>query len=164
MAFDQTWDGAPPEPYAAPEYFIGVVWRRVAAYCLIDGLIVLLLCAFAAVVFAGVTILSLGSLKIIWMLYGAIPLAYHTLTVGSRHSATLGMRLFGLEVRSWTGERPTLLQAFVLAAAFYLTTAATASLVLLFVFFNRRRCTLHDLVAGTLVIRLSPAASVLGAS
>ena len=93
------------------------------------------------------------------MLYALIPLAYHTLTVAGRHSATLGMRALGLEVRSWTGARPSLLQALVLTVTFYLTTAATASLVLLFVFFNRRRCTLHDLIAGTLVIRGFPEAS-----
>jgi len=162
-AFEQAWDGTPPEPYAAPEYFTGVVSRRVIAYCLIDGMMVLLLCAVAALLFAGITIFSLGALRIVWALYALVPLAYHTLTIGGRHSATLGMRAFGIEVRSWTGARPTLLQALVLTAAFYLTTTATASLVLLFVFFNRRRCTLHDLIAGTLVIRRFPDPAVLNA-
>jgi len=157
------WDGTPPEPYAVPEYFTGVVWRRVIAYCVVDGLVVVLLWAIAAALFAGVTVMTFGALRIVWALYGVIPIAYHTLTIGGRHSATLGMRAMGLEVRSWTGAQPRLLQALVLTAAFYITTAATASLVLLFVFFNRRRCTLHDLIAGTLVIRRFPDPPVLNA-
>ena len=151
-----TWEGTPPEPYETPAYFRGVVLRRVIAYCLVDGPIVLLLCTLAAVLFAGITVVSLGILSPVWAIYGFVPLAYHTLTIGGRHSGTLGMRLMNIEVRSWNGERPSLAQALALTLLFYLTTAATAFLVLLFVFFNRRRCTLHDLIAGTLVVRRFP--------
>ena len=157
------WRGAPPEPYAVPEYFAGVVWRRVLAYCLIDGPIVLLLCALTAVLLLGITVASLGALRVVWVLYGVVPIAYHTLTIGGRHAATVGMRVFGIEVRDWTGARPSLLQALVQTVTFYFTTAVTASLVLLFVFFNRRRCTLHDLVSSTLVIRRFPEPLVLNA-
>jgi len=156
------WAGNPPEPYVAPEYFRGVVWRRVVAYCLIDSLIVLLLCALAAVLFTGVSVASFGLLSAVWALYGLIPLAYHTLTIGGRHGATLGMRLLGIEVRSWGGERPSLSQALAMTVVFYLTAAVTASLILLFVFFNRRRCTAHDLIAGTLVVRRSPDPIIVG--
>jgi uncharacterized RDD family membrane protein YckC len=158
-----TWEGEPPEPYAAPEYFRGVVWRRLVAYCVIDGLIVLLLCVLAAALFTGITVVSLGTLKTVWALYAIVPLAYHTLTIGGRHSATVGMRLLGIEVRSWVGTRPSLLQALVLTLLFYVMTAATASLVLLIFFFNRRRRTLHDLLAGTLVIRRFPDPTLLDA-
>jgi uncharacterized RDD family membrane protein YckC len=162
-AFDRTWDGTPPNPYSAPEFFRGVVWRRVVAYCLIDGPIVLLLWACAAVLFTGITVASLGMLGVVWVTYGFIPLAYHTLTIGSRHSATIGMRLMNIEVRGWSGERPSLSQALALTLLFYVTTAATAFLILLFVFFNRRRCTVHDLIAGTLVVRRFPEPIVMSA-
>jgi uncharacterized RDD family membrane protein YckC len=161
--FDQAWVGNPPEPYTIPEYFHGVIWRRVVAYCIFDALVVVLLWAVAAVAFTGITIVSFGTLHSVWLLYAFIPLAYHTLTIGGPMSATLGMRFMGVEVRNWTGERPSLAQALVLTALFYVSTAMTAFLVLLFVFFNRRHCTLHDLIAGTLVVRRFPAPAVLNA-
>jgi uncharacterized RDD family membrane protein YckC len=36
---------------------------------------------------------------------------------------------------------------------FYLTVGATASLVLLFALFNRRKRTLHDVLTGMLMVR-----------
>jgi uncharacterized RDD family membrane protein YckC len=59
-------------------------------------------------------------------------------------------------VRSWTGGRPSYLQAFVQTAIFYVTVGATASLVLLFVLFSERRRTLHDFLAGTVAVRALP--------
>lgn len=159
--FDRPWDGEPPEPFFEPEYYWGVVWRRIFAYCVIDALVVVLLWALAAALFAGLTVVSLGGLSAIWTLYGFVPLAYHTLTIGGRHSATWGMRLMGIEVRDWSGGRPSYLQALALTVVFYLTTAATAFFVLLLVLFNRRRRTLHDFLAGTVVIRRFPRSAVL---
>ena len=63
------------------------------------------------------------------------------------------MRAFGLQMHSWNGERPVFLQALAHAALFYLTVGATASLILLFALFNRRRRTLHDVLAGMLMLR-----------
>jgi uncharacterized RDD family membrane protein YckC len=88
---------------------------------------------------------------------------YHTLTIGGSRSATPGMRLTGVEVRSWTGERPGYLQAFVQTILFYVTVYPTWSLVLLIALFERRRRTLHDIIAGTLVIRQFPEGEVLAA-
>ncbi len=52
--------------------------------------------------------------------------------------------------------RPGFLQALAHAALFYLTVGATGSLVLLVALFNRRKRTLHDLLAGTLMVRAVP--------
>ena len=38
-------------------------------------------------------------------------------------------------------------------ALFYVTVGATASLILLFALFNRRRRTLHDVLTGMLMLR-----------
>jgi uncharacterized RDD family membrane protein YckC len=74
------------------------------------------------------------------------------------------MRAFGIEVRSWTGDRPDHLQALVQTVLFYVSTAATCSLILLVALFERRRRTVHDMVAGTLVIRRFPEPEILSAS
>jgi len=151
----RAWAGDPPEPFAAPEYYVGVLWRRVFAYG-VDLIFIGMLLVLLWILLATLTVASFGLLSPLWVLLGLTPLAYHTLLIGGPRSATLGMRLFGIEVRSWTGERPHYLQALVQTAVFYITTAPTCSLILLVALFNRRRRTLHDLLAGTLVIRRSP--------
>ncbi len=150
-------DGFMPDPAVRPELFEGVLWRRAAAY-LIDVLCIGAIAVALWVPFVLLTVLSFGLLAPgLWFLFGLIPLAYHTLLVSGRRAATLGMRAFDLRLYSWDGERPVFLQALAHAALFYLTVAATGSLILLFALFNRRRRTLHDVLAGMLMVR-SPAA------
>jgi uncharacterized RDD family membrane protein YckC len=94
-----------------------------------------------------------------------VTLAYDAFQVAGRRSATLGMRAFGLEVRSWTGARPDLPQAFVRALLFwgmsYMTATLLMWLVLGFALFNRHRRCLHDYLSGTVVTR-SASQMVLG--
>ena len=157
---DLAWTGEPPEPFAAPGYFQGVLARRVFAYW-VDLLCIGLLIALTWMVFWMLAIASLGLLSPLLLILGLIPVLYHTLTIGGPRSATPGMRLTGVEVRSWTGERPGYLQAFVQTILFYVTVYPTWSLVLLIALVDRRRRTLHDMLAGTLVIRQFPQAEVL---
>jgi len=112
----------------------------------------------AWIVFALLTVLSFGLLApVLWFLFGLIPLAYHTLLLSGRHSATFGMRCFDLELRSVTGERPSFFQALIQTALFYVTVGMTGSLILLVALFNRRWRTLHDFLAGTVMVRTLPA-------
>jgi len=146
-------DVGAPEPITRPDLFEGVLWRRTMAYlidaCCIGALIVVLWFFFLLL-----TVLSFGVLgPVLWFLLGLVPLTYHTLLVSGRHSATLGMRAFGLQLHSWNGERPVFLQALAHTALFYLTVGATASLILLFALFNRRRSTLHDVLTGMVMLR-----------
>ena len=144
-----------PDPATHPELFAGVLGRRAFAY-LIDLCVIGTIMIAAWIVFAMLTLMSLGLLGPgLWFLFGLIPLAYHTLLVGGRHSATIGMRLFDLELRSWDGERPVLLQALAHAVLFYLMVGATCSLILLFALINRRARTLHDVLTGMLMVRSS---------
>jgi uncharacterized RDD family membrane protein YckC len=159
---DIAWTGEPPQPFASPEYYRGVLVRRVFAYW-VDLLCIALLVAFAWIVLWVLAIVSLGLLSPLLLILGLIPVLYHTITIGGPHSATPGMRLSSVEVRSWTGERPSYLQAFVQTVLFYVTVYPTWSLVLLVALFNERRRTLHDILAGTLVIRQFPEAGVLAA-
>ena len=157
-----TWTGEPPEPFAAPTYYQGVLSRRVFAYW-IDLICIGLLIVLAWIGFWMLAIVSFGLLSPLLLILGLIPVLYHTLTIGGPGSATPGMRVTGVEVRSWTGERPSYLQAFVQTILFYVTVYPTWSLVLLVALFNERRRTLHDILAGTLVIRQFPEAGVLAA-
>lgn len=142
-----------PDPATRPELFEGVRWRRAFAY-LIDAICIGMIAVVVWIVFAVLWVLSFGMLgPALWFLFGLIPLAYHTLLVSGRHSATFGMRMFDLQLRSWTGERPVFLQALAHTVLFYLTVGATGSLILLFTLFNRRKRTLHDLLAGMLMVR-----------
>jgi uncharacterized RDD family membrane protein YckC len=146
-----------PDPSVFPEVYEGVLWRRVLAY-MVDLVFIGIIAVGAWVVFALLTVLSLGLLgPLLWFLFGLIPLAYHTLLLSGRHSATFGMRCFDLELRSVTGERPSFLQALLQTALFYVTVGMTGSLILLVALFNRRRRTLHDFLAGTIMVRTLPA-------
>jgi uncharacterized RDD family membrane protein YckC len=159
---DIAWSGDPPEPFAAPGYYRGILARRVFAYW-VDLFCIALLVALAWLVLWLLAIASLGLLSPLLLLLGLIPVLYHTLSIGGPHSATPGMRLTGVEVRGWTGARPSYLQAFVQTILFYVTVYPTWSLVLLVALFNERRRTLHDILAGTLVIRQFPETEVLAA-
>ena len=142
-----------PDPISWPALFEGVLWRRVIAYG-IDVFCIAVICAFAWLAFLVLTVLTLGLLApILWFLFGLIPIAYHTLLLGGPRSATLGMRWLDLELRAIDGERPSLLQALVQTVLFYVTVAATGSLILLFALINRRKRTLHDVLSGTIVVR-----------
>jgi uncharacterized RDD family membrane protein YckC len=150
-------DRAMPDPAALPEAYEGVLWRRSFAY-LIDLCVIGVLALICWVVFAVLWLLSFGLLgPVLWFLFGLIPLAYHTFLLSGPRSATIGMRLFDVELRSVTGERPGFLQALIQTALFYITVGATCSLILLWVLFNRHKRTLHDMLAGTVVVRRFPA-------
>jgi uncharacterized RDD family membrane protein YckC len=144
----------------APEYYDGVVLRRALAYLLDICFIIGLSVAFWVGLWI-LTIVSFGLLSPLWLAFPLLALAYHTVLIGGPHSATLGMRMTGVEVRSWTGGRPSYLQAALQTILFYSSLALTSSLILLVVFFNRRHRALHDYLAGTTVIRSMPARPTL---
>jgi uncharacterized RDD family membrane protein YckC len=145
-----------PDPATLPEAYDGVIWRRTLAY-FIDLCCIGVLAVLLWIIFAVLWLVSFGLLgPVLWFLFGLIPLAYHTLLLSGRRSATWGMRCFDVELRSVTGERPGFLQALAQTALFYITVGATCSLILLFVLFNRRKRTLHDLLAGTVLVRAFP--------
>jgi uncharacterized RDD family membrane protein YckC len=158
--YDFPWHAdrlAMPDPAVFPEVYEGMLWRRVLAYA-VDLFLIAIIAVGMWIVFALLTVLSLGLLApLLWFVFGLIPLAYHTLLLSGPRSATLGMRCFDLELRSATGGRPGFLQALIQTALFFITVGMTGSLILLVVLFNRRRRTLHDFLAGTVMVRTLPA-------
>ena len=155
------WKGVPPDPLAHPALYDGLVWRRLLAYLFDCAIIALLLMAgWVSLTILGV--LSFGLLlPLMPVLIALIPVVYHAVQVGGRHHATLGMRLFDLEVRSWTGGVPDVWQGFLMAALFYTTLALTCSLILLVVLFNDRRRTIHDYLSGVVVVRRTMSARLI---
>ncbi|MBL8702531.1 MAG: RDD family protein [Alphaproteobacteria bacterium] len=137
-----------------PARLNGVLARRVVAYA-IDFCIIAVSLAFAALFFLGVSILTIGLLTPSFGLLMLLPAAYHSLTIGLT-GATLGQRALGLIVVDTRLQLPSVLQALVQTLLFYLTVGPTGGLVLLLVFILPRGCTLHDIVAGTQVIRRAP--------
>jgi uncharacterized RDD family membrane protein YckC len=136
-----------------PARLKGVLWRRPLAY-LVDAVIVGFLYWIAFVLLLPLWVLSLGLLSPVMILsLGVVALAYHSLLIGGSRSATLGQRLFDLEVRRLDGGRPDFLQAFVLTALFYVTVALTSALILLVALFTRYHRTVHDILSGTLTVR-----------
>jgi uncharacterized RDD family membrane protein YckC len=151
-----SYRGGTPDPTAFPEVYEGILPRRVFAY-FFDLICIGIIVVFVWIAFAVLWLTSFGLLgPVLWFLLGLIPFAYHTLLLAGRRSATFGMRAFDLELRSVTGERPGLLQAAAQTALFYITIGLTWSLILLVALFNRRGRTLHDWLAGTVMVRTLP--------
>lgn len=153
----------PPEPewgdaWAHPEYFAAITVKRMLAY-LLDILIVAVLAVPVWFIGMFLTALSFGLLAPVQALVLALlPLAYHVVLLAGPRSATLGMRVMGVRMMSlapgaatWGG-RPAPFQAMIQIVAFYGSMALTGGLVLLVALFNPRRRTLHDWLAGTVVV------------
>lgn len=145
----------PPDSFSDPALYAGIRSRRVFAY-LID---LVAIAAITVAIWFALVLVGLFSFGLLMPLVplgvAIVPIAYHSLTVGGPHSATLGMRLFDVEVRSWTGERPSLWQAFLMTVIFLVSVGLTGFLILLVSLFNRRGRTLHELLSGTVVVRRS---------
>jgi len=143
------------DPAIQPELFEGVLARRVVAF-LIDAAIVLfpiLLLAFFMLIF---TVVTLGFGVFIFAILGPIAaiwaVLYVGVTLGSAHSATYGMRIMGIQMRTWYGAPMYFLLGAVHAIFFWVLTTALTPLILLITLFNLRRRTLHDYLTGTVVI------------
>jgi uncharacterized RDD family membrane protein YckC len=153
--------GVPPhafDPWLQPELFRGVLTRRVFAF-LIDIVVlaipVILACLF--IVVFGVVTLGLG-----WALFWLVSpasviwaLIYYGASLGGPHSATLGMRVMDLELRTWYGAPTYFVLGAMHAVLFWISVSVLTPLVLLIGLFNGRRRLLHDIILGTVVINSS---------
>jgi uncharacterized RDD family membrane protein YckC len=152
------------DPIVHPELFEGVLARRVIAFA-IDVLVITI-----PVIFAGMFILLFGliTLGLGWVLLWLLPpaslvwaLCYYGMTLGGPASATLGMRVVDLEMRTWYGAPCYFLLGAVHAIAFWVSLSALTPLVLAVGLLNGRRRLLHDLLLGTVVINNDRRAAAL---
>lgn len=130
----------------------GVLTRRVIAY--VFDLIFIAL--FGGVMFWTAAVLSLltfGLLHGLFVFVALAPMLYATLTIAGSHGATWGMRMMAIGYRGENGTRPSLGQAFAVSFLFYFTFWATGGLVLLVALLSSRHRTLHDILAGLVMVR-----------
>ena len=86
------------------------------------------------------------------------------MTLGGPASATFGMRVMDLEVRTWYGAPAYFVLGAVHAVAFWFTVSFFTPFVLLVAFFNERGRLLHDIMLGTVIINNAARASMLRSS
>jgi uncharacterized RDD family membrane protein YckC len=143
------------DPMTNPELFEGVLPRRCIAF-LIDVVIIFIPVLFAVIfIFIfGVITIGLG-----WALYWLLSpatviwaIVYYGLTFGSPASATIGMRIMDIEMRTWYGAPCYFVLGAVHAIVFWLTVSFLTPFIVLVAFFNHRRRLLHDMLVGTIVI------------
>jgi uncharacterized RDD family membrane protein YckC len=143
------------DPRANPELFEGVLARRCMAF-LIDLVILAVPVLFAAIF---IFIFGLLTLGLGWALYAVFypamviwAVVYYGMTFGGAASATVGMRVMDIEMRTWYGAPAYFVLGAVHAVVYWLTVSFLTPFILLVAFFNDRRRLLHDMLVGTVVI------------
>ena len=129
--------------------------RRVFGY-LVDLIVIGLVTAAIHFVLGLLTVLSLGLLAPLHFLFFPvfIALAYHSLQLASPYGATVGMRVTGLH--AWdeaTAGRISWPRALLHTLLFYASFPIFAGVLLLAPLFNARSRTVHDLLAGVVILR-----------
>ena len=153
--------GVPPhafDPLLQPELFRGVLTRRVLAF-LIDIIVlsVPVILGYLFIALFGLITLGLGW-ALFWLAWPAAvvwAIIYYGASLGGPYSATLGMRVMDLELRTWYGAPGYFVLGAMHAVLFWISISFLSPFVLLVGLFNSRRRLLHDIVLGTVVINSS---------
>src|ERR1700753_2826030 len=134
--------GVPPhafDPLSHPELFRGVLTRRVFAV-LID-LVVLSIPVILACLF--IAIFGVGTLGLGWALFWLVSpasviwaLVYYGSSLSGPHSATVGMRMMDLQMRTWYGAPRYLVLGAMHAVLYWVSVSFLTPLVLLIGLFN----------------------------
>ena len=151
------------DPYLQPELFRGVLTRRVFAF-LID-LVVLsipVILGYLFIAVFGLITLGLGW-ALFWLAWPA-SIIWAIVYYGGPHSATVGMRVMDLELRTWYGAPGYFVLGATHAVLFWVSVSFLTPLVLLVGLFNSRSRLLHDVILGTVVINSSVRSQVAPAT
>jgi uncharacterized RDD family membrane protein YckC len=146
------------DPWLHPELYRGVLTRRLFAF-LID-LVVLSIPVILAIIFIavfGVVTLGLGW-SLFWLVSPATviwPVIYYGMSLGGPHSATVGMRMMDLQMRTYGGAPGYFLLGAMHAVLFWASVTFLTPFVVLVGCFNAHRRLLHDMVLGTVVVNAS---------
>jgi uncharacterized RDD family membrane protein YckC len=154
------------DPVAQPELFEGVLSRRVVAF-IIDVIVIgVPLIAAAVFIFVfGLITFGLGWV-LFWLLSPASviwALFYYGYTLGGPPSATLGMRVMEIEMRTWYGAPAYFVLGAVHAVVYWISVSILTPFILLVGFFNSRKRLLHDMVVGAVLINNAARANSLAA-
>jgi uncharacterized RDD family membrane protein YckC len=130
----------------------GVPTLRVVAW-LIDLALIAVIIGVLFVMLFTFGLLTLGLALPLLFTLPVVPPLYHFLSLLTHSSATPGQRMVGLTVRRDDDlGRPTPLQSLLSTAGFYLTMA-TGFIWFFVALLTVRRRTLHDMLAGLVVVR-----------
>lgn len=140
------------DPLADATFYRNILSRRFFAW-LADMVIVFVLMGGAFFILLLTKAISLGLLALpVSLGFLAVPVIYYTATLGGPHSATPGMRMMGIELRSWDNRKPDHLQALLRTLLHYATVVLLSPLAMVVVLFNERRRALHDYLSGSVVV------------
>jgi len=152
------------DPEINPELFEGVLARRAIAFVI--DLVIIAVPPLVAAIF--IFIIGLITFGLGWILYWLLwpatvmwAIGYYGITFGSSASATIGMRLLDLEMRTWYGAPAYFVLGAVHAIVYWITVSFFTPLILIVALFNERRRLLHDILVGTIVINNPIRADVL---
>lgn len=161
---NQTTGGARPridrhvyDPDTRPDLFEGILSRRIVAF-VVDAILIFLLMVPAALI---VFILGFLTFTLAWWilfppLFAIVALGYVGLTLGGPRSSTVGMRMTGIEMRTWNGGTMFMLLAVMHALIFWFSVGLLTPLVLLVGLFTYRKQLLHDLLLGVVMVNSEP--------
>jgi uncharacterized RDD family membrane protein YckC len=140
------------DPDTQPDLFDGILSKRIIAF-VVDAVLIVALMIPAALL---VLILGVVTLGIGWLLFpplfAIVALAYVALTMGGPSSATIGMRIAGVEMRTWSGQKMFPLLAIMHSLIFWFSVGLLTPLILLVGLFTARRQLLHDLLLGVVAL------------
>ena len=143
------------DPLRNPELFDGVLARRMMAF-VIDIIVISIPVIFAALFILIFGLITLGFGWILfWLWWPAAVIwavIYYGITLGGPQSATIGMRVMNLQMRTWYGAPAYFGLGAVHAIAFWLTVSLLTVFILLVPLFNERRRALHDMLVGTVIV------------
>jgi uncharacterized RDD family membrane protein YckC len=141
-----------PAPVRVPADLYAPFWSRVAAFVLDFFVVVVSCAALNGLLHIAPRDLN-GAAAFFWLTLG-IFLLYKTVMEGSKRQATLGKLAFGLRVTTLRGKPIGFGRALVRNLAQVLS-ALPVYLGFVMASYTQRRQALHDMLAGTLVIRQS---------
>lgn len=145
-----------PNPATAPELFEGILARRAFAFIfdtVIIGALVVLVTIFGGIL--GFFTLGLGWLALVFVIPLVI-LGYYAATLGSPRRATIGMQNMDLVLTPTRGPPLDGWRILIHPIVFWITVWIAWPISLLVALLTPRREMVHDLIAGTLMLRRSP--------
>ncbi len=131
----------------------GVLGARIGAF-FVDFIVIGLLWVIFSLALIVLGFVTFGlSWLLLAPLFPAIALLYNGLTVSGRHRGTVGMRTFGIELRTVNGSTAPFVVAAVHALFFYVTVSMLTPFILLFGLVREDRRMIHDLLSGLIAVR-----------
>src|SRR5262245_47793056 len=152
------------DPVTQPELFERVLARRVVAF-FVAAIIVAVPGLLAAMFMFAFGIVPLGLGFALYLLLSPAAVIWAVLYFGGTlvgpNSATIGMRLMDLEMRTWYGAPAYFVLGAVHAIAFWFTVSFSTPFVLLVAFFNNRLRRLHYILPCPAILSNASRPSIL---